>query len=91
MPRNANWSGRQITTTTNPQRLAPANPGRVGWALWNLSAVVGAKVGYSSDPNTAYMPVPPDATFALQGGAVVETNELWFHGDIGSEIGFGEA
>jgi hypothetical protein len=90
----ASWFGQSVTTTANPQRLAPQSPARVAWRAYALNSdAATGKIGYSSVAAQAYIPMPPDASYPVGSSADVpcENNELWFHGPIGSVVGFGEA
>lgn len=94
LPLRANWGGQVITTATNPQRLSPGNQNRNAWRAFTLGGGASAgKIGYSSNPNGAYIPMPADSSYPVgsDAGVPVEINELWYHGAAGSIIGFAEA
>lgn len=81
-------TGQRIVTTTNPQKLLNGKVGRKMWRVFNLSGAVPAYLGYSDNPAEAGIPLSIGGT-ALPGYVAdipVETNEIWFHGAVGSEL-----
>lgn len=90
----AGWFGQKIITTSDPQRLAPENQNRTAWRAYGLDAAAQAGlIGYSSVAGQACIPMPTSSQYPVgssAGEAPTETNELWYHGDVGSTIGFAE-
>jgi hypothetical protein len=81
-------TGQRFFTTTNPQKLLDADPARKMWRVYNLSLETVAYLGYSNVAADAGIPLAIDGR-PLPGHASdipAETNEIWYHGRVGSEL-----